>query len=232
MRTEAATPRLDRLARAVVRPYFRLFHALSWSGERSVPPSGPAILAANHQSFCDPVMITLAAGRPVVFLGWQYYFGWPVVGRLMRAFETVPVDLDEPGPATLARMVRALREGRLCGIFPEGGRTPDGLIQPAHPGVAVLALRTGAPVVPVTVMGAYRVWPKGRVLPTPAPVSLYFGEPMLFRPPVERTSEPARTLRREVTRRIMLGVADGFARLGRPDLTRRSRERILARPDQ
>jgi len=217
-------PLWDRLGRAVLYPYLMLMHRLRWHGVENVPRAGPAILAANHQSFLDPVLVGYAAGRPVVFMGWDYYYRWPVLGRLMRLYQTVPVDLDAPGPSALERMVRALQQGKLCGIFPEAGRTPDGLLTEPKPGAAALALRTGAPLVPVTIHGAFRAWPKGQPLPAPAPISLCFGRPI--RP--EPTARPDRSERRRLTLELMERIADGFARLGRPDLAAASRRRLDA----
>jgi len=218
---------LDRAGQAVALRWFRLMNALRWQGAENVPGTGPAILAANHQSFLDPVLIGTAVNRRIVYLAWEYYYRLPVVGALMRMYDTIPVDLDAPTPAVLPRMLGALREGRLCGIFPEARRTPDGLIGEPMQGAATLALRSGAPLIPVTIMGAYRAWPRGRPLPGPAPISLYFGQAV----PVERICAEhrgsPRELRAAVTRELMLRIADGFAELGRPDLARASRQRLL-----
>jgi len=212
---------VDRAGRPLVGAYFAVAHRLRWRGRENVPPTGPAILAANHQSFYDPVVISLAAGRPVVFLGDLYYYRMPVVGHLMRLFGTVPVEVGSAGPGAFRSMVRALRRGHTCGIFPEGGRSPDGLIARPRPGAAALALRTGAPLVPVTLSGAYAAWPLTRKLPRPAPIAVRFGEPM--RPEGPST----RRRRREVLIELMLRIADGFRELGRPELARRSRRRVL-----
>jgi 1-acyl-sn-glycerol-3-phosphate acyltransferase len=218
----------DRVGVALAARCFRLMNALRWQGVENVPPTGPAILAANHQSFLDPVLMGIAVNRRVVFLGWEHYYRWPVLGALMRMYDTIPVDPDKPTPEAMARMLRALREGRLCGIFPEAGRTPDGLIAKPMQGVAVLALRSGAPLIPVTIMGAYRAWPKGRPLPAPAPISLHFGPPVPVEGIRREHAGSARQLRAKVTRELMLRVADGFESLGRAALARASRRRLLS----
>lgn len=211
---------LERLGALLLHPYFAVAHRLEWSGGENVPGDDPAILAANHQSFFDPVLIGLAAGRRIIYMGTEVYYRMPVVGWFMRLFDTVPVSEQAPGPSSISRLLRALEAGYLVGIFPEGGRTPDEQMIEPQEGVAALALRTGCPVIPVTISGAWRAWPIGQTLPRPAPVSLHFGSPMRF----SGTSTPGH--RRDVTFRVMMAVADGFRRLERPDLADSSQGRL------
>ncbi len=228
MRHASDNPLLDRMARGLLFPYLGLMHRLRWYGTENVPRTGPAVLAANHQSYYDPVLISFAAHRRVTFLGWDFFCKMPVLGTFMRLVGTIPVDLDAPEPGAIARMIRTLDQGGLCGIFPEGGRSADGLIAEPKPGVATLALRSGAPVVPVTVHGAHRAWPRGRALPVPAPISIYFGPPLHVEPWSGRRDEAYQEHRRQITYDIMLRIADGFARLGRPDLTHACRRKLTA----
>ena len=220
-------PLLYRWGRVACDAYFSLVHCARWVGAENIPRTGPAIIAANHQSYYDPVLISLATRRRIIFVGWDRFFRYPVLGYLLRSFNVVPVDVDAPGPSSYASLLRALRAGELCGIFPEGGRTPDGLLQPPHPGVGALALATGAPVVPVTVHGAYRAWPFGRALPSPARIELAIGEPVTFRP---RSAGGGHERRAEVALAVMLKIAEGFEELGRPDLARTARRRLTSPP--
>lgn len=213
----------ERAGRALLGPYFAIAHRLDWTGVERVPASGPAILAANHQSFLDPPAVGLAVSRRIVFLAARFYYSLPVLGQAMRLMQAVPVRADAPGHRPLTDMLRALEDGCLVGIFPEGARSPDGLLAAAHHGVGTLALRSGAPVVPVTVSGGHDAWPMGRLLPRPARIRLYFGEPFTARGPSSRSR------RREVTRQVMLRIADGFTMLGRPAIARASRRRVAAR---
>jgi len=203
-------------------------HGLSWSGIENVPAAGPAILAANHQSFYDPILISLGVDRRVIYLAWEYYYNMPVLGSLIRAFEAVPVNVEAPAPTAIPKMLQALKQGRLCAIFPEAARTTDGLIAEPHQGVAVLALRSGAPLIPVTILGAYRAWPHGVPCPLPGPISLYYGPPIFIDRFRASHAGPERALRAKITRELMLRIADGFAVLGRPDLTSACRERLAS----
>jgi 1-acyl-sn-glycerol-3-phosphate acyltransferase len=226
MDRDADNPWIDRLARGLFFPYLAVMHRFRWHGAENVPRSGPAILAANHQSWYDPVLIGLAAGRRVTFLGSDYFYNMPVLGTLMRLAGTVPVDPDEPEPTALARMIRALEEGRLCGIFPEGGRTHDGLFERPKGGAATLALRTGAPLIPVTICGAHHAWGRGHPLPRPTPISLCFGAPLRVHRHSDGTRANLHERRRELTFELMSKMADGFERLGRPDLASACYERL------
>lgn len=216
-------PLLDRLARPLGLTWLMAAHALRWRGAENVPRAGPAILAANHQSFLDPVALSVASPRRVIFLAWDYYYERPLLGCVMRPFEPIPVDVDAPEHRALRAMLGALKRGRLCGIFPEGGRTRDGAIGPCRQGVAALALRTGAPIVPATICGAFEAWPFGQALPAPRPIAVRFGRPVDPRSAgCLRGAATPRQRRRALTLEVMVRVADGFRRLGRPDLARRS----------
>lgn len=217
-------PWLDRFSRAMVYPWFRITHVLRWYGAQNIPPGGPVIIAANHQSFYDPVLVSLTAGRRITYMGLRKFFGYPVLGRLMRLFGCVPVRENPRSPTAYRQLLRALRHGAACGIFPEGGRSRNGLIGAPRPGVGALALATAAPVVPVTIHGASQVWPVHRVLPRPGRIELVFGCPLRF-PSEGNTSRTSQ--RDEVATEIMLRIAEGFRLLGRPDLAEKSRRSIL-----
>lgn len=228
MNRSSDNPWLDRLARALFFPYFALLHSVRWQGVENVPRTGAAILAANHQSWYDPVVIALAVHRRVTYLGWDYYCNMPVLGTLMRLAGSIPVDTDSPEPSSIAKMLRLLEQGRLCGIFPEGGRTLDGLIGEPKPGAAALALRTGAPLIPVTISGAHRGWGRGQFHPVPTHISLYFGRPLHVDRICGGREGTLQERRRRVTYELALKIVEGFTQLGRPDLTDACREKLLA----
>lgn len=225
-RKTADNPLADRLSRLVCYPYFALAHRFHWWGREHVPRSGPVIFAANHQSFYDPVLLSLAAGRRVIYLAIEHYFGYPVLGRLMRFYGAVPVRTENPGPSAYGRMVRALRDGRACGIFPEGGRSRDGLPGRPRPGLGAMALRTGAAVVPVTIWGAHRAWPPGRVLPRPGSIRLLFQEPIDARSCVGADSADRKDARRRVTGAVIHRIVDGLQEIAHPRNARAARRRL------
>ena len=136
-----------------------------------IPRDGPLILAANHISNADPVIIgawlTKLLGRRIHWLGKREMFDWPVVGWMARNGGVLPVDRDRADAQAFRQAERVLDEGHVLMIFPEGTRSPTAELQRPKDGLALLALRTGAPIVPIGIADTDRVWPKGRKLPKP-----------------------------------------------------------------
>ena len=134
-----------------------------------IPREGPVILAANHVSNADPVVIgawlTPALGRRIHWLGKREMFDWPIVGWMARTGGVVPVDRAAADVEAFRMARRVLEAGHVLMIFPEGTRSPDGELQRPKDGLAMLALRTGATIVPIGVSDSDRVWPRGRKLP-------------------------------------------------------------------
>ncbi len=180
----------DRLSRAVMRhvligPPVRLLTRLRVEGRENVPPHGALIVASNHLSFVDSIVIPLASGRQVHFLGKAEYFqGSGPRGAAVRWFHstggTIPVDRRDPraaaGSLELAEAV--LRRGDAFGVYPEGTRSPDGRLHRGRTGVARMALNTGATVVPCAVIGTDHVQPPGSNGFRPAKVTVRFGRPI------------------------------------------------------
>jgi 1-acyl-sn-glycerol-3-phosphate acyltransferase len=148
----------------------------------AVPREGPVIIAANHASNLDvPVLgsrLMPAIGRRFQWLGKQELFDWPVVGMIADAGGVHPVDRDASDVEAYRLAKRILDEGHVLFVFPEGTRSHDGRLQAAKDGAAVLALRTGAPIVPVGITGSYERWPRGQRLPHPGGrVTVRVGDP-------------------------------------------------------
>jgi len=170
-----------------VRPLARLALRPSVHGAHHVPDHGPVILASNHLSFVDSVVIPLVLPRHVTFLAKAEYFeGHGLAGWLSRQFFLamghVPV-LRGQGRAgwESVRVAQAvLTGGGAMGIYPEGTRSRDGRLYRGRTGVARLTLLTGAPVVPVALAGTARVQPVGSRIPRPHPVTVRFGVPLDF----------------------------------------------------
>jgi 1-acyl-sn-glycerol-3-phosphate acyltransferases len=149
-----------------------------------IPREGPVILAANHASNLDAVVIGSwlmpRLGRRIHWLGKKELFAWPLVGWAAANGGVHPVDRGGVDVAAFRLARRILDEGHILFVFPEGTRSPDGALQEAREGVAVLAQRTGAPIVPIGISGSNRVWPKGQTLPRPGGhVTVRVGSPFL-----------------------------------------------------
>jgi 1-acyl-sn-glycerol-3-phosphate acyltransferase len=136
-----------------------------------IPRTGPVILAANHISNGDAVIIgawlTKFLGRRIHWLGKKEMFDWPIVGWIARNGGVHPVDRAAADVDAFRMAERILAEGHVLMVFPEGTRSPTGELQKPKDGLAMIALRSGAPIVPIGIANTDRVWPKGRFLPRP-----------------------------------------------------------------
>ncbi len=137
----------------------------------AIPREGPVIIAANHASNLDPVVfgawLVPKLGRRIQWLGKKELFEWPIIGYIARNGGVHPVDRSTADIEAFRLASRILEEGQLLFVFPEGTRSRDGALHEARDGVAVLALRSGAQIVPVGIAGSDAVWPRGRKLPRP-----------------------------------------------------------------
>jgi 1-acyl-sn-glycerol-3-phosphate acyltransferase len=147
-----------------------------------IPRSGPVILAANHISNADAVIIgawlTPRLERRIHWLGKKEMFEWPVVGWMARNGGVVPVDRGGADVEAFRLAQRVLDAGHVLMVFPEGTRSPTGELQVPKDGLAMLALRSGATIVPIGVSNTDRVWPRGTFLPRPGKhATMRIGEP-------------------------------------------------------
>ena len=197
----------DQLLRSDVTPLIRgiafVTRAIcrSWTRVRiegdtdAIPREGPVILAANHISNADAVLIgaflTPRLGRRIHWLGKKEMFDWPVVGFVARNGGVVPVDRGAADVEAFRVARRILDAGNVLMVFPEGTRSPTGELQPPKDGLAMLALRTDATIVPIGISNTDRIWPKGRPIPFPGKhATMRIGEPFkagdLLPPEIDR----------------------------------------------
>jgi 1-acyl-sn-glycerol-3-phosphate acyltransferase len=150
---------------------YTLAFSLRFEGSRNVPRRGPVLLIANHQSFLDPVAIGLAVtGRQVAFLGRKTLFGHRLFGAFLSSVGVVPVDQEGIAKEGLQQVLNLLDQGRCVLVFPEGERTETGKMQPLKPGISLLVRKSGAPVVPVGIAGAFEAYPRWATLPVLSPL--------------------------------------------------------------
>ena len=167
------------MIRAVLPPILNAVWRPWMEGYENIPETGPAILAANHLSFLDSIFLPASLDRPVYYLGKSDYFsGWQ---RLF--FENVGVmpvarQGGDAGEASLRKGEEVLKQGRLLGIYPEGTRSPDGRLYRGKTGPARLAMRTGAPIIPVGLIGTNDVLPVDAKIPRMAKVGIRIGRPL------------------------------------------------------
>ncbi|MFE9120259.1 lysophospholipid acyltransferase family protein [Streptomyces sp. NPDC007172] len=172
---------------AVLGPLLRLLFRPRLEGLEHIPDEGAAIVAGNHLSFSDHFLMPVMLKRRITFLAKQEYFTGPgIKGRLTAAFfravGQIPVDRSgkEAGKAAIREGLGVLAKDELLGIYPEGTRSPDGKLYKGKVGVAVMAIRGGAPVIPCAMVGTFEIQPPGQVVPKIKRVSIRFGEPLDF----------------------------------------------------
>jgi 1-acyl-sn-glycerol-3-phosphate acyltransferase len=172
------TPVLDAF-RPLVRAASGLYFGLELRGVEHIPVHGPLVVVPNHQTFADPVLVTIPIRRRVYYMAWRRLFQIPLLGRFIRLLRAFPVDLDarDPGAVREARR-RLVDEDAVVMIFPEGGRSKDGTLGRFHMGAFRLAASLGVPALPVTIAGGHASWPPGRRLPRRGRITITYHPPL------------------------------------------------------
>ncbi len=191
----------------LMAPRFRV------TGRKNVPRTGAVILACNHISDADPLLVGAATLRPTGYMAkrelWQ--IGW--LAPILDLVGSFPVDPGAPDRAALRKSEGILARGEALVVFPEGRISPDGKLAPLLPGVLQLALKSGAPVVPVGLAGANLVVPYGELAPRPTlgAVSLHYGAPISLD---DLHEMPKRQARRIALERLEAGLRQAIERAG------------------
>ncbi len=193
--------------RTLYRTYFRwrVYHP-----ER-VPLTGSVILASNHASFIDPPLVGAGLRRDINYLARESLFRFPVVGWVLRSWNSVPVDRDGGGAAGLKAILDRLLAGGAIILFPEGTRTRDGKLQPARSGIGLTVIKSDAVVVPVRVFGTYEAYGRHMKIPRPHRIAVKYGQPMWFkelRAEAKTCSKPRlKEIYQEIADEIMAAIA-------------------------
>jgi 1-acyl-sn-glycerol-3-phosphate acyltransferase len=194
---------------AVLKPIavalMRLLFRVEGRGMEHVPAEGPVLIVANHSSVLDPPLVGGMCPRQLTFLAKAELFRIPGLGGLIRRLGAQPLRREGADPSALRTAQRVLAEGKALLVFPEGTRGEEGTLREAKPGAALLAVQSGATVVPAYVSGSGRAWPRGRRLPRPAKVVVTFGTPLRF----QRATGAERKAQYEIaSRQMMAAIAD------------------------
>jgi 1-acyl-sn-glycerol-3-phosphate acyltransferase len=183
----------------------RAWFGLRVRGAEHVPARGPALIVSNHQSILDPPVIGGAARRQIYFLAKAELFRIPMFGSLIRALHARPVRREGSDPGALRTAAQLLGEGKALLVFPEGTRSLNGRLGEGKPGVGMLAVTSGAPVVPAYVSGTLEALPKGSAWPRRSQVSVSFGPALHFKP---RNGAGRKERYREAAQEMMRGIAE------------------------
>ena len=184
----------------LVFPIFRGLFRGSVLGSCHVPRVGPLVIVANHGSHLDPPLLGHALGRPVAFMAKAELFAVPLLGAVIRACGAYPVRRGASDREAIRTATARLDEGWATGVFLDGTRQPDGRVNQPLPGAALLAARTGAPLLPVAIVNSHRALGSGQTLPRLVPIQLRIGEPVP--PPAGRRRADLDATTAELQRRI------------------------------
>lgn len=155
--------------------FFWLQFRLRVEGREHEPPTGPVLAVCNHVSAADPPIAGVALRRRARYMAKHELFQVPVLGSWLRSIGAFPVRRGEADRRSLRTAMTALARGEVLIMFPEGTRSADGRLMPAEPGAALMALRTGVPVLPMAVIGTQHAMPKGARFPRHVPVVVRIG---------------------------------------------------------
>jgi 1-acyl-sn-glycerol-3-phosphate acyltransferase len=200
----------------------RIWFKIEFHGVENIPSEGACIITPNHISYADPIWITIPVRRRLFYMAWDQPFRIPVLGLLMRMFGAFPVNLDGVADTSAQReATELLRKGRALVMFPEGGRTRTGKLMPFKMGAFRLALSNGVPIVPVTIKGASKIWPAGRLFPRPGKLDITYHPPIELDRIAEEASrsemkERARALAR-TARNVVASALDSASLPGPED---------------
>jgi 1-acyl-sn-glycerol-3-phosphate acyltransferase len=165
-----------RIAQVVVKPVMRTWFRIRLEGHEHVPAAGPVILASNHRSNMDPVLLASAVERPVAFMAKAELFVWPL-GPILRWIGQFPVRRGGIDREAQRQTDAVLARGSMLGLFPEGTRG-EGSFAAVHPGLAYIVVRQRCPVLPVVIFGTERVRRRFGWLPFASPVRIVIGPPI------------------------------------------------------
>jgi 1-acyl-sn-glycerol-3-phosphate acyltransferase len=177
----------------------RLFWRISYKGLENIPQTGGVIIASNHQTYLDPLWMSLPIRREIRYLAWSESFDWPVVGKAIELLGAWPIQIKKADRTAIRRSRQWMKNGGAVVIFPEGGRCqPDGALLPFEAGAARMALESNVPILPITIRGGHRAWPKGKRLPRLHKVELVYHP--LQHVSVEEGEDARQASRRETDR--------------------------------
>lgn len=200
-----------RIAQILGRMVLRLYFRIRIEGYDNIPDKGGHIIVANHVSFLDPVLICAYTLRAVHFLTYAMYYDMRGLHWFLKRMHAIPVKKDGKDISALKKALRLLRAAELVGIFPEGERSLTGQLGEGSPGVALMALKAGVPILPIGVIGAYEAFPRGANFPRfRSPITLRYGRPFRIGDELHRLEheENDDDFQQRVTGVIMQKIAD------------------------
>jgi len=168
------------ISRAILRVFFKIFFRLDVRGAGNCPRYGPLIVASNHVSFLDPVVVGLSVSRPLYYMARDSLFKNRIFGRILTAVNAFPLKREGVDLGAMKAAMEKLSDGNAVLIFPEGTRSKDGSIGNPRPGIGFLAASSGASILPCYVKGSIDALPMHAVFPKPRKITVFIGRPLRF----------------------------------------------------
>lgn len=153
------------VVRFLLHYFFKIVYRSKIIGEENIPTSGGAIIASNHVSLFDPPVVGTAFTRPVHFMAKEELFAIPLLGEIFRKLKAFPVRRATADRTAIRHAINLLENGELLGLFPEGTRSLTGKLGKPETGLAMIALKSGVPIVPTAVIGTNKVCKNGQLFP-------------------------------------------------------------------
>ena len=179
------------------------------NGIKNIPKKGPFIIAANHASYLDHMIIAsnfvLRLNKKIHFLSKKEHFDSPFKAAWHRYAGAIPLDREKGGKEALEWAIKALKKGKIAAIHPEGTRTLTGKLQKGKTGIARLALAAKAPVLPIGLIGTFEILPKGKYIPKFKKAVMNIGKLMAFGKYYNK--KITKSLLRKITNEIMQEIA-------------------------
>lgn len=155
---------------------FRILFRCKVTGAEYIPLQGGVIIAANHLSLWDPPLLGIFSPRPIHFMAKAELFKIPVLGRIFKKLNAFPVRRGAADRSAIKTSIALLQSEKCLGVFPEGTRSKTGKLGTAEPGIAMLAVKTGAPIIPAAIIGTNKVFHCKTILPQ---FEVRFGKPIM-----------------------------------------------------
>jgi 1-acyl-sn-glycerol-3-phosphate acyltransferase len=196
-----------RMCWAASKVFYKIVGRTRVIGHSNIPTTGPFIVASNHVSYLDPPLVGSCIKRECSYMARHDLWKSPVLGWFMDRCHAFPVHRDAADRAAIRHALAVLKGTMGLVLFPEGTRSPDGNLQPAEGGLALIVQKSGAPVVPCALIGPEAMWPPGAKRLKPTQITVAFGPPIVFSPEVGRE---------EMMAQVMRAIADLMTANGRP----------------
>jgi len=160
----------------------KIFWRMEVIGTENVPERGGVIIASNHVSYLDPVVLGAATKRKIHFIAKKEVFNNIFSSIFLKSLNAFPVDRKKIDMPAFKKTISILKGGGILGIFPEGTRSINGELQELKLGVVKIAMKARVPIVPVGIIGTHKIYPHGKMFPVlfKNKISVYFGAPQYF----------------------------------------------------